>query len=116
MAYYDFQRDDDSPNVLVNRAPTGAAFNGQIKKANWTQGRFNDKAALKFAAADSGVLVNVPGQYEQITLIAWVKINELKNYWNGLFMTNDFSIPGQLHLEIRSDAHITMYVVQKNRG
>jgi hypothetical protein len=115
VAYYDFQQDVNNPNVLVNRAPTGAVFNGQIQKATWTQGRFDGKSALKFAAVDSGVLVNIPGQYEQITLIAWVKINELKNYWNGLLMTNDFSIPGQLHLEIRSDAHIAMYVVQKNR-
>ena len=116
VAYYDFQQDENNPNVLVNRAPTGAAFNGQIQKATWTQGRFDGKSALKFAAADSGVLVNLPGQYEQITLIAWVKINELKNYWNGLFMTNDFSIPGQLHLEIKSDAHIECSVLKQGRN
>ena len=116
VAYYDFQQDENNPNVLVNRAATGAMFNGQIKKATWTQGRFDGKSALKFAAADSGVLVNLPGQYEQITLIAWVKINELKNYWNGLFMTNDFSIPGQLHLEIKSDAHLECSVLIQNRN
>jgi hypothetical protein len=115
IAYYDFEPDFNNPKVLVNRAPTGAALNGQIQKATWTQGRFDGNSALKFAAADSGVLVNLPGQYEQITLIAWVKINELRNYWNGLFMTNDFSMPGQLHLEIKSNAHVAMYVLQKNR-
>jgi hypothetical protein len=113
VAYYDFEPDPGNTRVLVNRAPTGAMFNGEIRNASWVDGRFVGKSALRFAAADSGVLVNIPGQYDQITLIAWVKINELHNYWNGLFMTNDFSLPGQLHLEIMSDARLAMYV-QKN--
>jgi Concanavalin A-like lectin/glucanases superfamily len=113
VAYYDFEPDPGNPRVLVNRAPTGAMFNGEIRNASWVDGRFGGKSALKFAAADSGVFVTLPGKYEQITLIAWVKINAIRNYWNGLFMTNDFSITGQLHLEIKSDAHLAMYV-QKN--
>jgi hypothetical protein len=114
VAYFDFQRDDNNPNVLINRASTGAAFNGQIKKATWTKGRFEGKSALKFAAVDSGVLVNLPKKYEQMTLVTWVKISELNNFWNGILLSNDWSRSGQLHWEIQSNAHIILNLMNQN--
>ena len=43
VAYYDFQPDPNNPKVLLNRAPTGAAFNGEIQNATWVEGRFPEK-------------------------------------------------------------------------
>jgi hypothetical protein len=102
MAYYDFEPDAANPLALVNRAPTGAAFNGEIRKASWVEGRFDGKSALKFAAADSGVLVNLANQCEQMTFVTWVRVNDLSNFWNGLLMSNDWSQLGQLHWELTS--------------
>ena len=50
VAYYDFQPDPTNPAVLFNRAPTGAALNGEIQTANWVEGRFPGKSALEFMA------------------------------------------------------------------
>jgi hypothetical protein len=114
VAYYDFEPDPSNPRLLVNRAPTGATLNGEIRNASWVDGRFDGKSALKLTAADSGVLVNLPNRYEQMTLVTWVKITELENLWNGLLMSNDFSQPGQLHWEITSYDVIQVHLLNQN--
>jgi hypothetical protein len=106
LAYYDFQPDPNDTRVLLNRAPSGAKYNGEIQNAAWTSGRFNGKSALEFVAQDAGVRVNLDAKMEQISLVTWVNIDKLANNLNGLLLSNDWSRPGQLHWEINSDKHI----------
>jgi hypothetical protein len=94
--------------VLLNRAPSGAKYNGEIQNAAWTPGRFQGKSALEFMAKDAGVRVNLDDKLEQISLVTWVNINRLANGLNGLLLSNDWSRPGQLHWEINSDKHIDL--------
>jgi hypothetical protein len=114
LAYYDFQPDPNNNKVLLNRAPSGAALNGDIQNATWTQGRFSEKKALQFMAEDAGVRVNLPGKFQQMTFITWVNINQLANNLNGLLLSNDWSKSGQVHWEIYSDAHINMSILNKD--
>jgi hypothetical protein len=110
VAYYDFQPDPNNQNMLVNRASSGAIFNGEIQNATWTQGRFAEKGALEFMAADAGVRVNLPGEYRQMTVIAWVSNKLLTNHFNGVLMSDNFTQSGQLHLQIMDSRQINMNI------
>ena len=106
VAYYDFQPDPNNTKVLLNRALSGAKFDGEIQNAAWVEGRFEGKNALEFMAEDAGVRVNLDEKLEQISLVTWVNIDKLANTLNGLLMSNDWSRPGQLHWEINSNKNI----------
>ena len=114
VAYYDCLPNPNNPNVLFNRAQSGALLNGEIQNASWVQGRFPEKKALEFKAKDAGVLVNIPGKYERLTFIMWLNIKQLENEINGLVLSNDWSQPGQLHWEILSNKLITMNICSQN--
>ncbi len=110
LAYYDFQSEANNPKVLVNRAPTGAALDGEIQNATWVKGRFLGKSALEFMADDAGVRVNLPGQYPQMTLIAWINSKQLKNNYNAILMSDDWKRSRELHWEIRSRGQIELCI------
>jgi hypothetical protein len=106
LAYYDFEPDRNTPDLLLNRAPTGAAYNGKIENAAWTNGRFPEKKALEFKADDAGVRVNLPGKYERLTLIAWVNVNQLAHHFNGILLSDDWNRAGKLHWQIQSGGQV----------
>jgi hypothetical protein len=110
VAYYDFQPDTSNPKVLLNRAPTGAAFNGELLNSTWVDGRFPGKSALEFMAGDSGVRVNIPGEYRQMTLIAWVSSNKLANDYNGILMSDDWLRSKELHWVILDGGQVDLIV------
>ena len=100
VAYYDFQPDPNNPKVLVNRAPSGDVFNGEIQNAIWTEGRFPVKRALDFTATGAGVRVNLPGEHKQMTLIAWINSKQFVNSYNCLLFSDTWNIAKKLHWQI----------------
>jgi Concanavalin A-like lectin/glucanases superfamily/FecR protein len=110
VAYYDFQPDPSNPSVLFNRAPTGAALNGEIMHAPWVNGRFPGKSALEFLAGDSGVRINLPGEYPQMTLIAWISSNKLANDINSILNSDSWKRPKELHWEILEGGQMQLIV------
>jgi hypothetical protein len=110
VVYYDFRPDPHNPQALINRAPTGAVLNGEIQKATWVDGRFPGKKCLEFMSADSGVRVNLPGEHEQLTVIAWVNNNQLANKYQGILMSDNWGKPDELHFQIQGTRQIVMHV------
>jgi hypothetical protein len=110
VAYYDFQPDPNNSKVLLNRAPTGASYNGEIQNAAWVEGRFPGKKALTFLATDAGVRVNFPGEFKQMTVIAWVNNKRLANKYNGILMSDSWDQPKKLHFQIQNSGQMIMHV------
>jgi hypothetical protein len=106
LAYYDFQPDPANPKVLPNRALTGAPLDGEILNAAWVEGRFSDKKALEFISADAGVRVNLPGEYRQLTVIAWIRSKQLENKYNGILMSDDWYGLKKLHFQLQGSGQI----------
>jgi hypothetical protein len=105
LAYYDFQRDPGDPRdrdgyeLLRNRAAGGAKFDGRLVgsvKMGMARGRFRGKDALKFDYPGDGVRINVPGEFPQLTLMASIAL-ERCNGLSGIFMTDDWGRPSQIH-------------------
>ena len=91
LAYYDFQwdpndkRDSENHELLRNKAKTaggglfGRNYDGQLWGSismGMIEGRFPGKHAIKFDSFQDGVRVNVPTEFKQLTLVAWVNIEQ----------------------------------------
>jgi hypothetical protein len=110
LVYYDFQPDPNNPAVLKNRAQTGAARNGEILDAPWVDGRFPGKSALEFSAVNSGVRINMPAEYQQMTLIAWLNCTNLNNDRNSILMSDNWLRSKQLHWEIAKTGQVSLCI------
>ena len=110
VAYYDFQPDLDDSTVLLNHSASGAKYDGEIQNADFVDGRFPGKKCLEFMAADSGVRVNLPDEYKQMTVIAWVNINQLVNNYHGILTSDGWTQPGNLHFQIRKNGQLGLHI------
>ena len=94
LALYTFDNQGDAPQKLLNRAPTTASkLDGTLQNAIWDQGRLPGVPALRFTRNDSGALVNIPGNFNQLTLAAWVNFDVLNKDFAVLF-AGDHRVPG----------------------
>ncbi|MCP5525858.1 MAG: FecR domain-containing protein [Verrucomicrobiales bacterium] len=67
-----------------------------------TEGRWPEKPALEFQTVNDRVRLVVPGEFESLTLSAWVCVLGLDRQFNSLFMCDGFA-PGTIHWLIRND-------------
>jgi hypothetical protein len=108
IAYYDFEGLTDVSRRLPNRAVAGAGseLDGGIVGARITHGRWSKKPALDFRGEGDRVRFNIPGEFDAITLYAWVRIDALDRQLNSLFLT-DYYDPGEIHwqLSVRGALH-----------
>ncbi len=98
LAYYDFQRDQDDPRgengcqIMRNRAKTGSKFDGQVwgtLRMGMAQGRCLGKQALQFGSQDDGVVINIPGEHNQMTLATWINLDEVPTDGRSLVMSDN---------------------------
>lgn len=76
----------------------------------WTEGRWPEKRALEFQSVSDRVRLSVPGEFQAITLSAWVCVKGLDRKINSLFMSDGFA-PGTIHWLIRRDGVLGMTVI-----
>ncbi len=90
LAYYDFLRDPNQPNQLINRVNPSQA-SGEISGATWGQGRRSDSQALIFENIGDKVKVDISGHHLKTTLSMWVKIDRLNSSLTTLLNTSGYS-------------------------
>lgn len=81
----------------------------------WTSGRWPQKRALEFQGVSDRVRLSVPGEFESLTLAAWVRVQGLDRQINSLFMSDGFE-PGTVHWSIRNDGVLGMTVIGERSG
>jgi hypothetical protein len=81
-----------------NRAVSDATVVGCQR----AEGRWREKQSLEFQSVNDRVLLQVPGEFESLTLAAWVRVRGLDRRLNSLFMCDGFE-PGTVHWLIRND-------------
>lgn len=82
VIYYPFEPESRTSTVLRDRAASGLHVNGAIHGAQWVTGRWPGKSALQFERPGDSVAISIPGEYEAVTLAAWLKIDRLENTMN----------------------------------
>ena len=93
VAFYSFSHNPDAPETLVNDA--GIATDGTIQGARWVSGRWPGKDALLFDRDNDYVDLTISGEYDEITLSFWVKVDRLDYEYNALLNSNGWD-PGDL--------------------
>ena len=111
VAYYDFQQKEGSAAVLSNLASrSGKSLDGTIPNATWTTGSMPGKHALLFKNPVDYVGVDIPGQFDSVTLAAQICVVSLDNPMNALLMSEGWSRQGAMHWQIRSDGALGLAV------
>ena len=72
---------------------------GRIGAATWVAGRWPGKRALMFETRNDFVDLRVPGQYNELTIATWVKLDRLSNTFNTILNTNGWS-QGAVHFQL----------------
>jgi hypothetical protein len=103
---YDFESD---ASTLRDSGSTHA--HGLIIGCERTNGRWAEKGALEFKRTSDRVRVDIPGEFDSITLTAWVRLDALQDRNQALLLTDGFKVghphwqiapPGDLRLGLRS--------------
>lgn len=101
---FDFTRDPSSDRTL---RVAGQQQDGAIVGANWVEGRWPQKHALDFKRPSDRVRCQIDGDFESITLSAWVRIDGLDRPFSALLLTNGYD-EGEPHWQLRGDGRLLL--------
>lgn len=100
---------------VPNLARHGAAHEGAIVAAVGATDRWaQPDGALDFSPTGSRVRVSIPGSYQSISLVAWVKINSLDRWYNSLFLTDGHELH-EPHWQIMDDGRLFFSVKKRDQ-
>ena len=116
IAHYQLTPESVAKRRLPNLATTkaGLAGEGAIVAATAVTNRWGESdTALDFSPAGSRVRLQVPGEYQNLTLACWVKINSLDRWYNSLFLTDGHE-QGEPHWQIMDDGRLFFSVKKRD--
>ena len=100
LVYYSFEGQQPWERTLLDRAVgRGPKRNGGLVGCEWTEGRWPGKSALDFKRTSDRVLVNIPGEFQALTLMTWVRVDYFDNRLNALLLADGWA-KKKLHWEL----------------
>lgn len=110
LVHLNFEDRKNLDRDLVNRAG-GMHASGQamIFGCDWVDGRWPGKGALQFSRATDKVRLLVPGQFQSLTYVAWVRVDSLPNAWNALALVDTFKT-GETHWQLHRNGSMELSV------
>ncbi len=94
VAHFDFEGDGGR---LVNRS--NSQNHGTIVGGERTTGRWPGKGALEFKRPGDRVRIDIPGEYDQLTLSTWLRMDAQTGRFQSLILTDGYEI-GHIHWQI----------------
>jgi len=113
--HLDFQ-DEPGSRTLRNAAVKGSDIApGTVVGCTWTEGRWPGKRALQFGSVSDRVRLNIPGQYPQMTLAAWVQLHGLNSHQdqNSICMSQGLEVGG-VHWQVIYSGAICLGLVAQS--
>src|SRR5262249_25276952 len=77
-----------SRTVLDRSANRQQAHDGAVVGCAWGGGRWPGRQGLEFKQVSDRVRFHVPGEFDALTLMAWVRVDALPNRFNSLMLTD----------------------------
>ena len=112
----DFERVGGSDWTLRNAAEKNRSMaEATIVGCRRAEGRWPEKQALEFQSVNDRMRLAAPGEFEALTLSAWVRVKGLDRQFNSLFMCAGFE-PGTIHWLIRNDGVLGLTVFGPGAG
>ncbi len=98
IAYYDFEESANWLRTLNNKSQQkpSSASHGAIVGCQWTSGRWPQKRSLEFKRTSDRVRTHIPGEYQSLTFMAWVRIEGFDRWLSSLMLTDGYN-PGNPH-------------------
>ncbi|MDZ4289618.1 MAG: LamG-like jellyroll fold domain-containing protein [Prosthecobacter sp.] len=110
---FDFQDRVDTRSLLNHAAQSPHFPAGSIVGCDWTEGRWMGKRAREFRNVSDRVRLSVPGEYQHLSLSAWVRVNGLDRAFNSLFMVEGYR-DGAVHWQITRQGVLRLGVAGRN--
>ncbi|HEY3899414.1 MAG TPA: LamG-like jellyroll fold domain-containing protein [Chthoniobacter sp.] len=94
--HLDFQDQKGSRSLRNSAARADELAASTIVGCNWTEGRWPGKGALQFRSVSDRVRLNLPGEYPEFTLAAWVQLHSLnaRQSQSSICMTQGLEVGG----------------------
>lgn len=89
-----------SQEFILNRKDSPAIKHGIPHKSTWSSGRFPETKSLTLSDETSHILLQTVGKFEEISLNAWICINQLTESWACIFGSEKWNAFGRFRLEI----------------
>jgi len=116
VVHLDFERLGSTDWTLPNAAEKDRSVReATVVGCVRAEGRWREKQALEFQSVNDRVRLTVPGDYQALTLSAWVCVKGLDRQFNSLFMSDGFD-PGTIHWLIRDDGVLGLTVFGPGPG
>lgn len=110
IVHLEFQDVNQADWTLRNSAERNRSVqDATIVGCQRAEGRWREKQALAFQSVNDRVRLMVPGEFEALTLSAWVSVKGLDRQFNSLVMCDGFE-PGTIHWLIRHDGVLGLTV------
>ncbi|HEY7424913.1 MAG TPA: LamG-like jellyroll fold domain-containing protein [Gemmataceae bacterium] len=115
VVYYPFQPERSWSRTLRDEtAGEEPRHDGTIVGCSWGPGRWPGKQGLEFKQISDRVRLHVPGNFDALTMAAWVRVDALPNRFNSLMMT-DGGEEAAPHWHIGSNGKIELGVQSNDR-
>jgi ferric-dicitrate binding protein FerR (iron transport regulator) len=114
-AYFTFQDGRPWGRTLTDHAGRQPACDGAIVGCSWVTGRWPGRHGLEFKRVSDRVRLTVPGEFDSVTLAAWVRVDGLPNKNNSLMMADGWE-DGELHWQIGDDGTAILGVQSSPKG
>ncbi|QDT92273.1 LamG domain-containing protein [Gimesia algae] len=111
IAYYDFEETSNWLRTLNNksRQKPSSSTNGAIVGCQWTSGRWPQKRGLEFKRTSDRVRTHIPGEYQSLTFMAWVRIEGFDRWLSSLMLTDGYN-PGNPHWQLSDKGEMILGV------
>jgi hypothetical protein len=114
--YYTFEADRPGGRKLLDQSRgRQEPLDGAVVGCAWVDGRWPGKPALEFKRVSDRVRLRVPGEFDALTMVAWVRIDGLPNLNDSLFMADGWE-SGAPHWQMRDDGTLILGIQSQPRG
>ncbi len=116
LVHLDFESAGSSEWRLVNATRRrDAPLDATLVGCQWAEGRWPDKRALELRGVSDRVRLDIPGEFDALTLAIWLRVQGLDRQINSLFMSDGFA-PRTLHWSIRNDGVLALTAIGPEEG
>ncbi|MBI1246627.1 hypothetical protein GC197_02140 [bacterium] len=107
LFYFDFETNSRQSREVINRAPSQIVPDGSLHGGIWATGRWPEKGAMLFENHGDRIDLDIPGEYDHLTIMAWVQANRYDNALQTVFNSIDYA-PGQHHWNLTRNGELRM--------
>lgn len=98
IAWFPFERGPNA-SVLANAVRAFGTTDGRIAGARWATGRWPGKQALWFDRESDFSEIEIPGEYSELSVAVWLKVDRLEHEMNAILNSNGAD-PGDFHFQM----------------